>query len=133
MTAEDTRLKLKTLASPVAAKLAARFFKTEPGQYGEGETFIGINAPTPRTVSREFQALLACTAAGFPRGRAGHVNGAKSASRSEVLLARVATFLDHKLASRGCLLSELVGVEFTHALQPFMRITFREGRDGCKR
>jgi len=57
MTAEDVRTKLKSLASPVAAKLAARFFKTGPGQYGEGDTFIGINVPTLRTVSREFRAL----------------------------------------------------------------------------
>ena len=57
MTAEDARNKLKTLASPAKAKLAARFFKTGPGQYGEGDTFIGINVPTLRTVSREFRAL----------------------------------------------------------------------------
>jgi 3-methyladenine DNA glycosylase AlkD len=57
MTAEDARTKLKSLASPEAAKLAARFFKTGPGQYGEGDTFIGINVPTLRTVSRSFRAL----------------------------------------------------------------------------
>jgi hypothetical protein len=56
-TAEDARNKLKSLASPTAAKLATRFFKTGPGQYGEGDTFIGINVPTLRTVSREFGAL----------------------------------------------------------------------------
>lgn len=57
MTAEDARIKLKSLASPVAAKAAARFFKTGPGQYGEGDTFIGIKVPTLRTVSRSFRAL----------------------------------------------------------------------------
>jgi 3-methyladenine DNA glycosylase AlkD len=55
--AEDARTKLKSLASPKAAKLAARFFKTGPGQYGEGDTFIGINVPTLRTASREYRAL----------------------------------------------------------------------------
>lgn len=57
MTAEDARTKLKSLASPEAAKAATRFFKTGPGQYGEGDTFIGISVPALRTVSRSFQAL----------------------------------------------------------------------------
>jgi 3-methyladenine DNA glycosylase AlkD len=57
MTAEDARSKLQSLASPEAAALATRFFKTGPGQYGEGDTFIGINVPTLRTVSRSFRAL----------------------------------------------------------------------------
>ena len=57
MTAEAARSKLKSLASPTAARLAARFFKTGPGQYGEGDTFIGINVPTLRTVARRFRAL----------------------------------------------------------------------------
>jgi 3-methyladenine DNA glycosylase AlkD len=57
MTAEDARTKLKSLASPAAAALATRFFKTGPGQYGEGDTFIGVNVPTLRTVARSFRAL----------------------------------------------------------------------------
>src|SRR5688500_13258134 len=57
MKAEDARTKLKSLASPAAAALATRFFKTGPGQYGEGDTFIGINVPTLRTVARAFRAL----------------------------------------------------------------------------
>jgi 3-methyladenine DNA glycosylase AlkD len=57
MTAEDARTKLKSLASPEAAKAATRFFKTGPGQYGEGDTFIGISVPTLRTVARSFRAL----------------------------------------------------------------------------
>ena len=57
MNAKDARIKLKSLASPEAAKLAARFFKTGPGQYGEGDTFIGIKVPTLRTVARGYQAM----------------------------------------------------------------------------
>ena len=57
MTAEDARTKLKSLASPAAATAATRFFKTGPGEYGEGDTFIGINVPTLRTVSRSFRSL----------------------------------------------------------------------------
>ena len=57
MNAKDARIKLKSLASPEAAKLAARFFKTGPGQYGEGDTFIGIKVPTLRTVARGYRAM----------------------------------------------------------------------------
>ena len=57
MTAKDARIKLKSHASPAAAQAATRFFKTGPGQYGEGDTFIGIKVPTLRTVSRSFRAL----------------------------------------------------------------------------
>src|SRR3954449_1130764 len=57
MTAEDARNRLESLASPAAAAQATRFFKTGPGQYGEGDTFIGINVPTLRTVARSFRAL----------------------------------------------------------------------------
>lgn len=57
MTADDARTRLKSLASPAAATAATRFFKTGPGEYGEGDTFIGITVPTLRTVSRSFRAL----------------------------------------------------------------------------
>lgn len=57
MTAEDARTKLKSLASPAAATAATRFFKTGPGEYGEGDTFVGVSVPTLRTVAREFRGL----------------------------------------------------------------------------
>jgi 3-methyladenine DNA glycosylase AlkD len=57
LTADDAKKQLKSLASTEVAKSSARFFKTGPGQYGEGDTFIGIKVPTLRTVSRQFRAL----------------------------------------------------------------------------
>lgn len=57
MTAKEARKKLKSLSSPDVAKSAARFFKTGPGQYGEGDTFIGIKVPTLRAVSREYRLM----------------------------------------------------------------------------
>lgn len=57
VTAKEPCKKLKALASPEAAKSAARFFKTGPGEYGEGDVFIGIKVPTLRTVAREFRIL----------------------------------------------------------------------------
>jgi 3-methyladenine DNA glycosylase AlkD len=57
MTASDAKQKLNSLASPERALLAARFFKTGPGQYGEGDIFIGVNVPTVRKLAREFREM----------------------------------------------------------------------------
>ncbi len=57
MTAKDVKQKLKSLASPDVAKSSMRFFKSGPGEYGEGDIFIGIKVPTLRTVAREFRSL----------------------------------------------------------------------------
>lgn len=57
LTAQAARKKLHDLSSPAVAESAARFFKTGPGQYGEGDKFIGIKVPVLRAISREFRAL----------------------------------------------------------------------------
>ncbi len=49
------RSRLKELANPQSAKILQGFFKTGPGQYGEGDVFIGIKIPPLRKVAREFQ------------------------------------------------------------------------------
>jgi 3-methyladenine DNA glycosylase AlkD len=57
MTAADAKKKLNSLASPDLAKSAARFFKTGPGQYGEGDIFIGVKVPVLRNLARDFREL----------------------------------------------------------------------------
>lgn len=57
MDAKDVKRKLKSFCSAEVAKSSARFFKTGPGQYAEGDIFIGIKVPTLRIVSREFRDL----------------------------------------------------------------------------
>jgi 3-methyladenine DNA glycosylase AlkD len=57
VTAKAAKKKLKSLASPNVAKSSASFFKTGPGQYGEGDIFIGIKVPVLRSVSREFREM----------------------------------------------------------------------------
>ncbi len=51
------REKLKAAANPEDALLARRFFKTGPGEYGEGDRFLGIRVPVLRQMAREFKTL----------------------------------------------------------------------------
>lgn len=48
---------LNTLGNPVIAAHSQRYFKTGPGEYGEGDVFIGIRVPLTRTVVRQFKDL----------------------------------------------------------------------------
>ncbi len=57
MKAAEARSRLNSLASPEVAATSAQFFKTGPGQYGEGDTFIGVRVPALRKLARECRAL----------------------------------------------------------------------------
>ena len=48
---------LRQYASPDKAGILRTFFKTGPGQYGEGDIFIGVKVPEIRTVSKIFKDL----------------------------------------------------------------------------
>lgn len=56
-TAEDALAALESLANPSRAAHSARFFKTGPGEYGEGDIFWGITVPRTREVARAFRDL----------------------------------------------------------------------------
>jgi 3-methyladenine DNA glycosylase AlkD len=49
--------RLRSLGCLEHAVILARFFKTGPGQYGEGDRFIGVKVPAIRKVAKEFNAL----------------------------------------------------------------------------
>lgn len=45
---------MKTLKDPERAQSNEWFFKTGPGQYGEGDTFWGLTMPEQRSVAKQF-------------------------------------------------------------------------------
>ena len=54
MTIKDIRKKLQQLGSEEKAKVLQRFFKTGPGEYGEGDVFIGVRVPELRKLVKEY-------------------------------------------------------------------------------
>ncbi len=57
MTAAKAKKELKKYADAERAKHALRFFKTDKGEYGEGDKFIGVTVPNTRKVAKQFQNL----------------------------------------------------------------------------
>ena len=51
------RAELQQLADPVRATHSLRFFKTGPGQYGEGDKFLGLTVPQMRKLVRKYRSL----------------------------------------------------------------------------
>ncbi|MFW0795529.1 DNA alkylation repair protein [Gordonia sp. CPCC 205515] len=52
---------LAEVADPERAIGSARFFKTGPGEYGEGDVFIGVTVPAQRKVAKRFRGVDAET------------------------------------------------------------------------
>ena len=51
------RNELKKASDTAYAKVAARFFKTGKGEYGEGDIFIGVRVPAIRGIVKGFHSL----------------------------------------------------------------------------
>ena len=57
MKAQAIRKRLKTLGSREIATTSQRFFKTGPGEYGEGDIFIGVRVPVLRKLIKDYLHL----------------------------------------------------------------------------
>ena len=56
-TKAQVKAALQAVANPEKAAFFPRFFKTGPGQYGEGDRFLGVTVPQQRVLARRFQTL----------------------------------------------------------------------------
>src|SRR5437764_5366462 len=56
-TVDAIKAELKSLADPKRATVSLTFFKTGPGQYGEGDKFRGLTVPQMRTLAKKYRAL----------------------------------------------------------------------------
>ena len=51
------RRDIRALGSPERAKHSLRFFRTGPGQYGEGDKFFGLSVPEMRAIAKQHRDL----------------------------------------------------------------------------
>ncbi|MEK6374080.1 MAG: DNA alkylation repair protein [Acidobacteriota bacterium] len=65
MSARAVERRLRALGDPERAKHSLRFFRTGPGEYGEGDRFIGLTVPVIRTQARELKDAPLDTLAGL--------------------------------------------------------------------
>jgi 3-methyladenine DNA glycosylase AlkD len=57
MTARQVQERMHSVGSSEAAAQAARFFKTGPGKYGEGDVFLGLGAAVMHRLAKEYDSL----------------------------------------------------------------------------
>ena len=57
MSLDEIRKTLKELEDKKKAQDLQRFFKTGPGEYGEGDIFLGIKVPILRKIAKKYKDL----------------------------------------------------------------------------
>lgn len=57
LTAAQVKKALRQNANPEKAAFFPRFFKAGPGEYAEGDKFLGVVVPDQRKIAREFREL----------------------------------------------------------------------------
>ena len=57
LTAASVQKELAAVASRSDAEFLAKYFKTGPGEYGEGDLFIGVRVPDSRAIAKHFKGL----------------------------------------------------------------------------
>lgn len=54
---EEVQHELRNYINPEKAAFYPRFFKSGPGEYGEGDKFLGVTVPNTRVVAKKYQDL----------------------------------------------------------------------------
>lgn len=54
----DLKKDLLKLSNPQQAKILQRFFKTAPGEYAQGDLFLGIKVPEQRVIANKYHKIL---------------------------------------------------------------------------
>ena len=57
MSATKVQKEIQALSNRGRAHDLQKFFQTAPGQYGEGDIFLGLTVPQVRTVAKEYKAI----------------------------------------------------------------------------
>ena len=57
MNLEALRQEIRKLGSPERANQSLRFFRTGPGEYGEGDKFFGLTVPEMRAIAKQYRDL----------------------------------------------------------------------------
>lgn len=57
LTAATIKRELKAVARPEKAAFYPKFFKAAPGEYGEGDRFLGVVVPDQRKIARKYRDL----------------------------------------------------------------------------
>ncbi len=53
----DLEKEIKAKADSSKAKILEKFFKTKPGEYGEGDVFLGVTVPETRKLAKKYSFL----------------------------------------------------------------------------
>lgn len=61
MTPGAIERRLRALGDPARAEHHKRFFRTGPGEYGEGDRFLGVSVPAIRALAREIKDISLTT------------------------------------------------------------------------
>ncbi|HLE95887.1 MAG TPA: DNA alkylation repair protein [Candidatus Thermoplasmatota archaeon] len=94
---------LRALGSPARAKISASYFRTGPGEYGEGDVFIGVAVPAIRRLTRASRDLAI-----------GDVARLLSSKVHEDRLLAVLILVDRARASRGARAAEVARFYMQH-------------------